>query len=392
VTITDPSDAVVLVVVVLSRLLVPLAIPRFPLPGILAALVLDAVDQSIFEAFSTIDLAGYQTYDKALDVYYLTIAYASTIRNWGGGHAFVVGRFLWYYRLVGVAAFELTELRWLLFVFPNTFEYFFVAVEAVKVARNPFRFGRRQVVAAAAAIWIVVKLPQEWWLHVAQLDLTDAVKEHVLGVPVDAPWTVALGNRPVLVVLSVVAAIAAAAALRGAATRWLPPRDWQPTMSADAQGEHLGWVVPSTVAVPSAFFGWAFVEKVALVTCVTLIFGQILPGADRSVVRVVVGTTLVIAASTVISQWLAGRQVSWRSTGVEFVVMGGANTAIGVTAYLLLPAAGPPPPAGTFLFLVGLLTLIVVLFDRFTFIARHPSRQPVPWRRVLAHHRSTVGR
>ena len=34
------------------RLVVPLFIPRFPLPAILAALVIDGVDKSIFAAFT----------------------------------------------------------------------------------------------------------------------------------------------------------------------------------------------------------------------------------------------------------------------------------------------------------------------------------------------------
>ena len=59
----------------------PLFIPRFPLPAILAALVLDGVDQSIFQTFGY-DPPGYQGYDKAMDVFYLSIAYLSTLRNW----------------------------------------------------------------------------------------------------------------------------------------------------------------------------------------------------------------------------------------------------------------------------------------------------------------------
>ena len=72
----------VFIVVVLARLLVPLLIPRFALPAILAALVIDAADQTIFQQFTDLDLEGYQGYDKALDVYYLAIAYLSTFRNW----------------------------------------------------------------------------------------------------------------------------------------------------------------------------------------------------------------------------------------------------------------------------------------------------------------------
>ena len=40
--------------VVLSRLLVPLLIPRFPLPAIVACLVIDAVDQTVFQAVAPV--------------------------------------------------------------------------------------------------------------------------------------------------------------------------------------------------------------------------------------------------------------------------------------------------------------------------------------------------
>ena len=78
------------IAVVVARLVVPLFIPAYPLPAILAAMVLDAVDQTIFSITLDSDLAGYQTYDKALDIYYLAIAYVSTMANWVAGPAFVV--------------------------------------------------------------------------------------------------------------------------------------------------------------------------------------------------------------------------------------------------------------------------------------------------------------
>ena len=94
--------------VVLSRLLVPLAIPRFPLPAILACLIIDAADQSIFQAIAPdADLTAYQSYDKALDIYYLVIAYIAVLRNWTNQHAIYIARFLIFYRLVGVVFFEL---------------------------------------------------------------------------------------------------------------------------------------------------------------------------------------------------------------------------------------------------------------------------------------------
>ena len=99
----SPNDLAVLALVLAARLLVPLLIPWYPLPGVLAALTLDAVDQSLFQGLTRLPLEGYQAYDKALDVYYQSIAYLSTLRNWENDFAFRVGRVLFYARLVGVA-------------------------------------------------------------------------------------------------------------------------------------------------------------------------------------------------------------------------------------------------------------------------------------------------
>ena len=76
------TNLLVFLVIVAARLLIPLAIPRFPLPTIMVCLIIDGVDQTIFQRFTTLDLTSYQSYDKALDIYYLSIAYLATMRNW----------------------------------------------------------------------------------------------------------------------------------------------------------------------------------------------------------------------------------------------------------------------------------------------------------------------
>ena len=183
----------VFLAVVGARFLVPLLIPRFPLPAIIAALVLDGVDQTIFQAFGY-DPPGYQGYDKAMDMYYLAIAYLSTMRNWTSLPAVRVAAFLYFYRLIGVVAFELTDWRPLLLIFPNTFEYFFIAYELIRLRRDPDRYSMRFWVITAGAIWIFVKLPQEWWIHIAQLDVTDTLAEYPWLGPVVAVVLVA-GRR-----------------------------------------------------------------------------------------------------------------------------------------------------------------------------------------------------
>jgi hypothetical protein len=367
---TDLTLAIPLAVV-LARVVVPLFIPVYPLPAILAALVIDGVDQTIFSATLQRDLPGYQSYDKALDIYYLTVTYLSTMRNWDRGPAFGVGRFLWYYRLVGVTLFEYTGLRWLLFVFANTFEYYVIALEGWKVWRNPFRLSTRTIITVAAAIWIFIKLPQEWWIHIAQLDFTDFAKETIFGVSTDASWAEAITNRPLVTIGLLVALAIILLALRYVVHRLRPP-DWPPTVSADEQADHMGWPRPDPVIVPSAFFGWAFVEKAVLVTLVTLIFASMLPG-ERNIVPIVIGVTAIIALSTLVSEWLWRRGVAWSSVVTEFVVMSVVNLAIGVALGIVF-GAGPPESLPVFVLLVGLLSLIVVLYDRFAAVGA--SRYP----------------
>ena len=117
-----PQEWAIVILVVGARLLFPLAIPLPPAHRRPGALVLDSADQSIFQQFPAIPLDGYQSYDKALDIYYLTITYLSTFRNWTDEYAFKTSLFLFYYPLVGVVAFELPG-RAILFIFPNTFEF-----------------------------------------------------------------------------------------------------------------------------------------------------------------------------------------------------------------------------------------------------------------------------
>ena len=187
----------VFVAVVGARFLLPLLIPRYPLPAVLGCLLLDGVDQTIFQLFGY-DPPGYQGYDKAMDVYYLAIAYLATLRNWVNLPAYGVGRFLYFYRLVGVVAFELSQVRALLLIFPNTFEYFFIAYESWRTRWQTARVTLRHWVITAAMIWIFVKLPQEYWLHVAQLDVTDTLRDYSWAWPLLISPDPPVGGRPVV--------------------------------------------------------------------------------------------------------------------------------------------------------------------------------------------------
>jgi hypothetical protein len=369
----DNTEMLIFWAVVLSRLLVPLLIPRYPLPAVLAALVLDGVDQTIFQVFTNLPLDGYQSYDKALDIYYLTIAYISTMRNWANLPAFQVSRFLIYYRLVGVVAFELSQMRALLLIFPNTFEYFFIFYEAVRARWNPLRMSKRLVIGAAAAIWIVIKLPQEYWIHVAQLDVTDMVKQYVFGVPLTAGWGAAVTNRPWVLLVAVAAVLALFFLARWLLATKLPPADWEPS--------RRGWrlklkadPLPETIderheqlalAAKGRVLSMALLEKIVLVSLISLIFGSILTGVRATTVQLYVAIAFVIIVNALLSHWLALRGRGWGSIAREFLVMAVVNLGLVYLADFLLRRGGGSLNLQITLFFVLLLTLIVTLYDRY---------------------------
>lgn len=372
-------DTIIFGVVVGLRFLVPLRIPRYPLPSILVCLVIDAVDQSIFQQFTDLNLDGYQTYDKALDVFYLSIAYVSVLRNWVSGPLVMMAVGLWYYRLVGVVLFEFTGERWYLVVFANTFEYFFIAVEVYRRSRRPDRLTWPGIVTLVGAIWIVIKIPQELWIHVAKWDVTDTVKEVLFGVDADASWADSLSQRPVvtvavvLLMMSIVVTVARSfhrEITSHAEGRVQPGHDWPSTLDADAVGAHMGWDPPSRVVRPTASFGWSYVEKVVLTTMIAVIFASILPAFQVGRGSLILGTAVVIAVNTFLSEWLNERHVTMRTLRVLYVVMVVVNLVTVLIFYALLGGNETKIRFGNTAFFVALLTLVVVLFDRYRQVSR----------------------
>jgi hypothetical protein len=352
--VTDTSDWLIFWVVAAARFLLPLTIPRYPLPGIVASLVLDGVDQTIFQQFTSLPLEGYQGYDKALDIYYLTIAYISTLRNWVNSFAFQVSRFLFFWRLAGVALFELTHLRPLLLIFPNTFEYFFIFYEAYRLRWHPKRATKKLLIGAAAFIWIVIKLPQEYWLHIAQADVTDWVKT-------------SLQTQPVAFLAVFAVAVLVLVAAWWFARRRLPPADRALAFSADAHQPAftVAQVRGAVASEASRIVDAALVEKIVLITLVSLSFAQVLPDMQSSNLQLVIGVALVVTINTALSHWLARRGFGWAFALGQFMVMAVVNLGL-ILAYAFLRSRFDDPfSIGNVLFFALLLTMLVTLFDHY---------------------------
>ncbi len=362
-------DLMIFWLVVAARFIIPLFIPRYPLPAVIAALIIDAVDQTLFQQFTHLPLEGYQGYDKALDIYYLVIAYISTLRNWKNHFAFEISRFLIYWRLVGVTAFELIHWRPLMLLFPNTFEYFFIFYEAYRLRWDPKRMTKRFLIGAAAFIWIVIKLPQEWWIHVAQLDTTDFLKENLLGMSVDASLSEILAANMWLIPATLILAVALYFLLRWVFHR-LPSADRKLAFDADAHQPAFteGQLRQARAQQTQQLFDWTLFEKIALISLVTIIFAQILPNVQAGNIALVAGVAFVIILNTALSHWLSRRGHEWTSILRQFIVMTAVNFGLTLLYAFLLPRYGGSIGLTDTLFFVLLLTVLVTLYDRYRLV------------------------
>ena len=224
--------------------------------------------------------------------------------------------------MIGVVTFELTQNRTILFIFPNTFEYFFLFVEAVRLGWDTKHMGRRTVILSAAAIWIFIKLPQEWWIHIAQLDMTDFIKETLFGVDPSATWAEAVANRPWVVVLAIVIIAAIVLIAYWIIKRKAPPFDHGLRIKPDPLPAWLRGAEPyRRVRAETSIFGWALREKVALTAIVSVIFGLMLTGGTASALRIIIGVAIFTVINAAVSHWMALRGRSWRLLAGELVTM-----------------------------------------------------------------------
>jgi hypothetical protein len=147
----------------LVRVLGSLPVLRWPLAGSILAIVLDLSDLAMFTYLGLGWPPDYQRWDKAADLAYMVMFLVVT-RRWRNPEKSIAAA-LFGLRMVGLAGFEWTDQRWLLVLFPNAFEFWFVFVAARDHFRPDFVLTGRRAAWAVAAV-TALKLPQEYLLHV----------------------------------------------------------------------------------------------------------------------------------------------------------------------------------------------------------------------------------
>lgn len=158
-----------------------LPVLRWQLAGALLAIAVDLADLALFSYLSWGWPPDYQAFDKVADLALLATMLAAS-RRWSDPER-RVSALLFAVRLAGVALFELGHVRWLLLVFPNVFEFWFVFVAARDRLWPGAALGGRRA-AVILGLLTALKIGQEYLLHVdRRLDsyaLTDVLKQLLL--------------------------------------------------------------------------------------------------------------------------------------------------------------------------------------------------------------------
>jgi hypothetical protein len=162
----------VLAFVALYRVAGSLLVLRWPFWGGVAAVACDLLDLLLLDIAARwlgwSGFAGYQAFDKWLDQVYLAAFLWVALRDFAPGPRRIVA-VLWTFRLIGALAFEAGWLpREALLLFPNLVEPWFLAVAFTMRYRPAFAWTPGRAAAVLVTL-LVLKLAQEWALHVARL-------------------------------------------------------------------------------------------------------------------------------------------------------------------------------------------------------------------------------
>ncbi len=354
-------DLIIFWVVVLGRFLIPLTILRYPLPGIIASMILDGIDQTIFQNYTHLNLDNYQGYDKALDIYYLAIAYISTMRNWSNKYAYKVSAFLFYYRMIGDLLFQLTQIRAILLIFPNTFEYFFDFYEGVSLRWKPSRLSPKVLVGAAAFIWIFIKLPQEYWIHIAQFDTTDLIKTKIFNVPTSTSFAQIFKMFPLT--LPILAGIVILiCVLVWFMFKKLPKADHKISFRAIPNVKPL-YTAKSKIESYLDLVNRELFEKVLMLSLIVLIFAQVIPGVRVTNIQLLIAVVIILFANTLFAYYIKKAMNLNLTMVTNFVLMIILNVGLAISYGLIAPSIKGEVNFNAIVFFSVMTGFLATLFD-----------------------------
>lgn len=168
-------------VVIILRLLIPLIILKRPFLGAILAMALDALDVVLITILNMGNFSNYHSLDKILDMYYLSLELYVSL-HWTNILAKHTSIFLFMWRVIGFIIFETLKIRWVLFIFPNLFENFFLFYVTWKKYKKTDVIKNFKTLFVILMLLLLLKLPQEHLLHIKKAQPWTWTKQNILHI------------------------------------------------------------------------------------------------------------------------------------------------------------------------------------------------------------------
>ncbi len=155
----------------LIRIGAALLIFKWPLFGVLLSALLDGYDWDFLHTTKNFNYDLYQTWDKAMDITYLTVAII-IVRHWKDMMAKKIAVFFYALRASGILFYFAFHIKPLLFFFPNIFENFFIWYLIFT------HISRKHTISKSGVIWgfiilciAIPKIIHEYIMHIKNVQL-----------------------------------------------------------------------------------------------------------------------------------------------------------------------------------------------------------------------------
>ena len=154
------------------RLLVPFLILFLPGLGSILGILADMTDIVVLDTLGAPSVKlWYNQFDKLLDFYLYCFMAFQAWKQWSNKLAKNTAVALLFFRGIGVVLFELFPARFLLFVFPNVFVWFYLFhLFSTRVFKKDYIKNYRWLLAILVLLTLP-KLYQEYLFHVVQIPL-----------------------------------------------------------------------------------------------------------------------------------------------------------------------------------------------------------------------------
>lgn len=143
------------------RIFASLIVFKFNLLGGLLVILIDFSDLFMMNLISLGGVQNYQALDKLLDLFYISFFLIISLRWKKALRNISIGLFV--FRIFGFILFEIFEERFILFFFPNIFEFWFIGIAFL----NRYKiFPTTNKIIIVLSVSLILKLTQEYILHV----------------------------------------------------------------------------------------------------------------------------------------------------------------------------------------------------------------------------------